>query len=204
MSYYPTIRIVRGQECKNDPCAALQKLAAKNYGPSQALPVSRIRSWYQKNSSIFRIAMTSENRVAGYISSLPLFAKIFEQTIAPDFQERIITAQDIETSLCSSTGGVFISSITVALEYQKLSPASLLLRLALIEDLIRECANENQTVQLSAKTLSTKGEACMRSLGLEARDFTTSGWRVYYGKLGRADLRRIQRELQQKIAARFK
>jgi hypothetical protein len=195
---------VRGQECKNNPCAALQELAVQNYGPSLALPVSHLRIWYEKNPSIFRIAMTAENIVVGYISSLPLFAKIFERTIDSDFQESIITAQDIHTSLCLSDGGVFISSIAVAPEYQKLSPASLLLRLALIEDLIRECSEENQTVQLSAQTLSAKGEACMRSLGLKACGFTTSGWRVYYGKLGRADLRSIQRELQQKIATRFK
>ena len=204
MSYSPTIRIVRGKECRNDPCATLQEIAAKNYGPSLALPVSRLRIWYEKNTSIFRIAMTSENMVVGYISSLPLFANIFEQTIDPDFQESIITAEDIETSLSSATGGIFISSITVAPEYQKLSPASLLLRLALIEDLIGEFSDENQTVRLSAQTLSAKGEACMRSLGLEARDFTTSGWKVYYGKLGRAELRSIQRELQQKFEARFK
>jgi hypothetical protein len=148
--------------------------------------------------------VTSENIVVGYISSLPLFVKIFERTIDPDFQESIITAQDIHTSLCLSDGGVFISSIAVTPEYQKLSPASLLLRLALIEDLIREYSEENQTVRLSAQTLSAKGEACMRSLGLKACGFTTSGWRVYYGKLGRADLRSIQRELQQKIATRFK
>ncbi len=204
MSYSPTIRIVRGQECSNDPCAALQEIAAQNYGPSIALPVSGLKIWYEKNPSIFRIAMTSENTVVGYISSLPLFAKMFERTIDPDFQENIITAEDIDTFLCSSDGGVFISSIAVAPEYQKLSPASLLLRLALIEDLIRECTDENQTVRFSAQTLSAKGEACMSSLGLKARGFTTSRWRIHYGKLGRAGLRIIQRKLQQKIAARFK
>jgi len=204
VSYSPTIRIVRGQECRNDPCAALQELATQNYGPSLALPVSCLRIWYQKNTAIFRIAMTSENIFAGYISSLPLFAKIFERTIDPDFQENFIAAEDINTSLCSSTGGVFISSIAVAPEYQKLSPASLLLRLAFIEDLIRACSDENQTVQFSAQTLSAKGEACMRSLGMKARGFTTSRWRIHYGKLGRADLRSIQKELQQKMATRFK
>ncbi len=203
MSNSPTIRIVRGQECRDDPCAALQELAAQNYGPSLALPVSRLRIWYEKNTSIFRIAMTSENMVVGYILSLPLFAKIFEQTIDPDFQESSITAADIDASLISATGGIFISSIAVAPEYQKLSPASLLLRLALIEDLIRECSEENQTVRVSAQTLSAEGEACMGSLGLKACGFTTSGWKIYYGMLGRADLRGIQRELQQKVTARF-
>lgn len=204
MSYSPTIRIVRGQECSNDPCAALQEIAAQNYGPSLALSVSHLRIWYEKNPSIFRIAMTAENMVVGYISSLPLFANIFERTIDPDFQESAITAENIDTSLCSSDGGVFISSIAVAPEYQKLSPASLLLRLAFIEDLIRACSDENQTVQFSAQTLSAKGEACMRSLGMKARGFTTSRWRIHYGKLGRADLRSIQKELQQKMATRFK
>ena len=204
MSYSKNFRIVRGQECPADPCAALQELAVQNYGPSSALPASLLRGWYEKNTTIFRIAMTSENLVAGYISSLPLIPTIFERTLDPDFKEKFITAQDIDTSLCSSDGGVFISSIVVAPEYQKHTPTSLLLRLALIDDLIRECSRENQTVRISAQTLSTKGEVCMESLGLKACGFTTTGWKIYYGKLGRAGLHRVRKELQQKISARFK
>ena len=204
MTNYSTIRIVRGQEYRDDPCSALQSLAAQNYGLSSALPVSLLRSWYEKNTSIFRIAVTSENSVVGYISTLPLRLNMFNRTVDPDFQEIIITAEDIDTTLCSSEGGVFLSSIAVAPEYQKQSPASLLLRLALIEDLIRECAEENQTVRISAQALSVKGEACMRSLGMRARGFTTAGWRVYYGKLDRAALYSVQGELQRKIAVRFK
>lgn len=202
MSDLPTIRILRGQECRDDPCSALQDLAVQNYGSSSALPVSLLRSWYEKNPSIFRIAVTSENSVVGYISTLPLRLNIFNRTIDPDFQETIITTEDIHTSLCPSDGGVFLSSIAVAPEYQKQSPASLLLRLALIEDLIRECSVENQTIRISAQALSVKGEACMRSLGMKARGFTTAGWRVYYGKLDRAALYSLQRELQRKFAAR--
>ncbi len=148
--------------------------------------------------------MTAENLVVGYISSLPLFEKTFKRTIDPHFQESMITAEEIDTALCPSTGGLFISSIAVAPEYQKLSPASLLLRLAFIEDLIRECSDENQTVRFSAQTLSPKGEACMRSLGLKACGFTTTGWKVHYGKVAKADLHSIQMELQQKMATRFK
>ena len=204
MSDSPTIRILRGHECGDDPCSVLQELAAQNYGPSSALPVSFLRSWYEKNTSIFRIAVTSENSAVGYISSLPLLANIFNRTIDPDFQESIITAENIDTSLCSSNGGVFISSIVTSPEYQKWSPTSLLLRLALIEDLIRECSAENQTVRISAQALSIKGETCMRSLGMKARGFTTTGWRIYYGKLDRAALYSLQGELQRKMAARFK
>jgi ribosomal protein S18 acetylase RimI-like enzyme len=146
----------------------------------------------------------SDNSVVGYISTLPLRLNVFNRTIDPDFQESIITAEDIDTSLCPSDGGVFLSSIAVAPEYQRQSPASLLLRLALIEDLIGECVEENQTVRISAQALSVKGEACMRSLGMKARGFTTVGWRVYYGKLDRAALYCLQGELQRKFAARFK
>jgi hypothetical protein len=198
-----TIRIVRGQEFREDPCSALQSLAAQNYGPSTALPVSLLRSWYEKNGSIFRIAVTSDNSVVGYISTLPLRLNMFNRTIDPDFQESIITAEDINTSLCPSDGGVFLSSIAVAPEYQKWSPASLLLRLALIEDLIRKCSAENQTICISAQTLSVKGEACMRSLGMKARGFTTAGWRIYYGKLGRETLYSIQEKLKRKMETRF-
>jgi phosphopantetheinyl transferase (holo-ACP synthase) len=129
---------------------------------------------------------------------------VFKRTIDPDFEERFITAGDIDTALCSANGGVFLSSIAVATEYQKRSPASLLLRLALIEDLIGECSAENQTVRISAQAFSVKGEACMKSLGMKARGFTTAGWKVYYGKLGRAALNSLQGELQRKMAARFK
>ena len=204
MSYSTTIRIVRGQEYRDDPCSALQSLAAQNYGLSSALPVSLLRSWYEKNTSIFRIAVISENSAVGYISTLPLPANVFKRTIEPDFQERFVTAEDIESALCSSNGGVFLSSIVVASEYQKQSPASLLLRLALIEDLIGECSEKNQLVRISAQALSVKGEACMRSLGMRARGFTTTGWRIYYGKLERAALYRVQGELQRKFATRFK
>jgi hypothetical protein len=148
--------------------------------------------------------MTSDKSVVGYISTLPLFENIFSRTIDPDFQESIITAEDIHTSLCPSDGGVFLSSIAVAPDYQKQSPTSLLLRLALIEDLIGECSVENKTVRISAQALSEKGEACMRSLGMKARGFTSAGWRVYYGRLGREALYSIQEELQRKFAARFK
>ncbi len=200
----PTFRIVRGHECRDDPCSALHEIAIQNYGPSSALPASLLRRWYGKNTSIFRIAVTSDNSFVGYISTLPLRLNVFKRTIDPDFQERFVTAEDIDTGLCSSDGGVFLSSIAVAPDYQKRSPASLLLRLALIEDLIRECSAENKTVRISAQTLTVKGEACMRSLGMRARGFTPAGWRVYYGKLGREALYSLQGELQGKLATRFK
>ncbi len=192
-------RIVREQEFREDPCVVLQELAVQNYGPSLALPVSRLRSWYEKNNSIFRIAVTAENFVAGYISSLPLFPEIFERTLDPDFQESFIAAEDINTSFCAFDGGLFISSIVVAPCYQSSSPVSLLLRLALVEDLISECSKENKGIRISAQTISTKGEACIKSLGLEACGVTTSGWKIYYGKLGRVDLQRVLQQLQQKL-----
>ena len=200
----PTIRILRGHEYSDDPCTALQTLAAQNYGSSSALPVSLLRSWYEKNASIFRIAVTSESSVVGYVSTLPLLANVFNRTIDPKFQERSIKAEDIDTALCPYDGGIFLSSIVVSLDYQKQSPASLLLRLALVEDLIGDCAEESQTVRISAQALSEKGEACMRSLGMKARGFTIAGWKIYYGKLGRAALYSVQGELQRKMAARFK
>ena len=203
MSYSQKFRILRKKELNDDPCAALQKLAVQNYGPSLALPVSLLRSWYEKNNSIFRIAVTSENSVAGYISALPLFAGIFEQTIESDFDENLIAAEDIDPSFCTSDGGVFISSIVVSPDYQSKYPVSLLLRLALIEDLISECSIKNQRIRISAQTLSSKGEACIQSLGLEACGVTHSGWRIYYGKLGSTDLHFVHAKLQQKIASRF-
>lgn len=203
VSCSPNIRIVRGQDCRDDPCAVLQELAVQNYGSSTALPVSFLRSWYEKNVSIFRIAVTSENSVVGYFSALPLFANIFERTLEPDFQENSINADDIDTSLCPANGGVFISSIVVAPEYRRRTPASLLLRLAFIEDLIGDCLEENQAVRISAQALAPKGEGCMRSLGLKACDLTTAGWKVYYGRLRRADLLGVRKELQHRLAKRF-
>lgn len=203
MSYSKNFRIVRGQEFRGDPCSTLQELATQIYGPSTSLPESLLREWYEKNTSIFRIAVTSENSVAGYISSLPLCEKVFKQTIDPDFQETSIAAEDIEPSLSSSDGGVFISSIVVAAGYQKQTPASLLLRLAFIEDLISECSGEKQTVRITAQALSAKGYACMGSLGLKACGFTTAGWKIYFGELGRAGLYNVRKELQQKMATRF-
>lgn len=124
-------------------------------------------------------------------------------TIDPEFQEGSITADDIDSALWPPNGGVFISSVVVAPEFQKRSPASLLLRLAFIEDLIRDCPGPDQTLRMSAQALSPKGEACMRSLGLTACDLTTAGWKVYYRKLAREDLLRIRKKLRHKLNLRF-
>jgi len=88
-------------------------------------------------------------------------------------------------------------------EYQELSSASLLLRLAFLEGLIGDCLEENQAVHISAQALSPKGEACTRSLGLKACNPTTTGWKVYSGKLERADLLGVQKDLQHKLTSRY-
>jgi hypothetical protein len=197
-------RILRGPEYGADPCSPIQNIATQSYGSSSALPVSLLQSWYNKNPAIFRIALTSKNAVAGYISSLPLVGNMFNRTIEPDFQESSISADDIDTRFYPAKGGVFISSIVVAQDYQQQSPASLLLRLALIEDLIGQCPGVKQVVRISAQALSPKGEACMRSLGLQAHGFTNAGWKVYYGTLEKRDLINVQQDLQRKIKTRYK
>lgn len=201
---FSTLRILRGQAYRADPCSAIQKLAAKNYGASSALPVSLLQSWYRQNPAIFRVALNSKNSVVGYISSLPLFANAFSRTIDIDFQECSIAADDIDESFFPSSGGIFISSIVVAPEYQNRAPNSLLLRLTLMEDLIGACPEGNPIIRISAQALSPKGEACMRSLGMKVCGTTTAGWKVYYGKLSKPDLHGIHRELQRKIETRFK
>ena len=203
MSYRPSIQIVRGPEYRENPCAALQRLAVRSYGHSSALPVSLLQSWYERNSAIFRIAVVSKNLVVGYISTLPLFANVFERTLEPDFQENFIDAADINPSFCPADGGIFVSSIAVTPEYRRRSPASLLLRLAFIDDLIGECARTNQLVRISAQVLSPGGEACMQSLGLKAGNLTTAGWRIYYSRLERSDLLAARKKLQHKLAARY-
>ena len=110
----------------------------------------------------------------------------------------------ISVSHNPADGGIFISSIAVALKYQKRSAASLLLRLAFIEDLIERCPGDKQMIRLSAQTLSEKGEACMRSLGLQEQGFTKIGWKVYSGRLGKPDLYSIRHELRRKYETRFK
>jgi hypothetical protein len=204
VSRLSNIRVLLGPELGVDPCSAIQKIAAQNYGYPCALPVSMLRSWYIKNSAIFRIALTSKNAVAGYISSLPLIGSIFNLTIEPDFQENTITADNIDTGFYPAKGGVFISSIAVAQKYQERSHASLLLRLAFIEDLLGQCPGDKQMIHISAQALSPKGEACMRSLGLQVHSLTNAGWKVYYGKLEKTDLHNVQQELQRKIKIRYK
>lgn len=203
MGYSPSIQIVRGQAYRKNPCAALHRLAVQNYGHSSALPVSLLQTWYERNRAIFRIAVVSESLVVGYLSALPLFANVFEKTLEPDFQEKCIDAADILPSFCPAEGGIFISSILVTPEYRRRSPASLLLRLAFIEDLIGECIRANQLIRISAQVLSPGGGACMRSLGLKAGNPTPAGWRIYDSRLGRADLLAARKKLQHKLAARF-
>jgi hypothetical protein len=198
------VRILRGPEYEADPCPAIQNIAAESYGSSTALPVSLLQSWYNRNPAIFRIALTSKSAIIGYISSLPLIGNMFKRTIEPDFQESSISQDDIDTRFFPAKGGLFISSIAVAQDYQQQSPASLLLRLALIEDLIGQCPSDKQVVRISAQALSPKGEACMSSLGMRAHGYTDAGWKVYHGALGQTDLINIQQELQRKIKTRSK
>lgn len=203
MSHLPPIRIVRGQESRTNPCASIQELAGRVYGPESTLSGPLLRSWFEKNTAIFRIAAALNGELIGYVSSIPLLASKFERTVEPDFNEKSIKAEDIDTSLWPSKGGVFISSIVIAPEHQRRSPASLLLRIALVKDIINECTDENRTFRFSAQALSKKGETCMRSLGMEAYGVTTMGWKIYYGELRRAALQRVQQELQRKYSTRF-
>jgi hypothetical protein len=175
----------------------------QNYGPSSALPVSLLQTWYERNRSIFRIAVVEEDLIVGYLSALPLCEHIFRKTLEPDFQENIIGAADIQPSFCPADGGIFLSSIVVKPEYRRRTPASLHLRLAFIADLIDECTKATQLLRISAQALSPEGQACMRSLGLKPGDFTTASWRICYSRLGLADLLTARKKLQHKLTARF-
>jgi hypothetical protein len=200
--YRPGFQILRGQEYGSDPCPTIQKIAAQSYGSSTALPLSLLRRWYNQNPEIFKIALVSNNVVAGYLSSLPLIGKRFDQTIDPEFKESTIKAGDIDSGFYPAKGGVFISSIAVAREYQEQSPASILLRLAFVEDLIAYSSGNEQSVRISAQVLSPKGEACMRSLGLRERGSTDTGWRIYFARLEKTELQSVHRELQRKLERR--
>jgi len=195
------IQIRRADEYGNDPCQAIAEMAVRLYGRQSALPASLLRSWYHKNASIFRIAASSDGSMAGYISTLPLGTDRFEQTVKPDFQEKSIQADDIDSAFGPECGGVFLSSIVVAPEYQQRSPTSLLLRLALVEDLIQVSGKKG--IRISAQAVSQKGQLCMESLGMKICDVTTDGWKIYYGENTGADLRGIQKILQKKLSTRF-
>ena len=54
-------------------------MAARAYGPESAIPGPLLRSWFEKNAAIFRIAAASDGALVGYISSIPLLADKFEQ-----------------------------------------------------------------------------------------------------------------------------
>jgi hypothetical protein len=43
----------------------------------------------------------------------------------------------------------------------------------------------------------------MESLGMKICDFTTDGWKIYYGENTGADLRGIQKILLKKLTTRF-
>ncbi len=195
------IQIKRGNEGQGDPCADIAELAGRLYGRQSALPVSLLRAWYMKNASIFRIATTLDGTVCGYISTLPLGKNKFEQTVKPDFQETTLQAGDIENVFCPEKGGVFLSSIAVASEYQQHSPASLLLRLALVEDLIK--AGKKRGFGISAQAVSQKGQRCMESLGMAVCGKTTAGWKIYYGEHTGTDLQEIRNSLLKKLSTRF-
>ena len=203
INHLSSVRILRGHEWQADPCPAIHKIASENYGSTSALPVSLLRHWYKKNSSIIRIALIEENSIAGYLSALPLLDRMFSQTIEPDFNETSISADDIYTGLFPAKGGVFISSIVVARKYQKHLPVSILLRLALINDLVAQHPGNQNVLHISAQALSPKGEACMRSLGMQGRGYTDHGWKIFFGRLNRDDLQTIRRELLRKLETRF-
>lgn len=195
------IQIIRGYECRKDPCKEVVELAGRLYGRQTALPVSLLRAWYFKNTSIFRIATTRNGSVVGYISTLPLGKNRFEQTVNPDFRETSIQAGDIDNVFCPEGGGIFLSSIAVAPEFQQQSPVSLLLRLALVEDLIKE--SNKKGIRISAQAVSQKGQGCMESLGMRDCGDSASGWKIYYGEHTSVDLYDIQNSLLKKLSARF-
>ena len=195
------IQIIRGYECGRDPCSEIAALAGRLYDRQTALPVSLLQAWYFKNTSIFRIATTLDDLVCGYISTLPLGKNRFEQTVHPGFQEASIQAEDIEEVFCPEKGGIFLSSIAVAPEFQQHSPISLLLRLALVEDLIKE--SYNRGIRISAQTVSQRGQRSMESLGMQICGDTASGWKIYYGELTDMDLHDIQNSLINKLSIRF-
>lgn len=195
------IPMINRHSCRKDPCGEIAELAVRLYGRESALPVSLLRRWYRKNASIFRIAEAPDGIMAGYISALPLAARRFEQTVNPDFQETSIRAKDIHSVFCPEAGGIFLSSIVVAPEYQRRSPVSLLLRLALAEGLIK--ASGRRDIRISAQAVSQKGQACMQSLGMKACGHTTTGWKIYYGEHTGADLRNIRNSLLKKRSTRF-
>ncbi len=195
------IQIIRGYEYGRDPCREIAELAARLYGRQSALPVSLLQRWYRKNASIFRIAEALQGLMVGYISTLPLGASKFRETTQPDFQETSLQAEDIDNAFYPEGGGIFLSSIAVASEFQEQSPVSLLLRLALVEDLIKE--SYNRGIRISAQAVSQKGQSCMQSLGMQVCGDTASGWKIYYGELSGVDLRDIRNSLLDKLSARF-
>ena len=139
--------------------------------------------------------------MVGYISTLRLCTDRFEQTVQPDFEEKSIQADDVDSAFGPENVGVFLSSIAVAPEYQQRSPASLLLRLALVEDLIQ--VNCKKDIRISAPAVSQKGQLCMESLGMKICGETTDAWKIYYGENTSAELYDIQITLQKKLFTRF-
>ena len=201
MSQRSEIQIIRGYEYGRDPCSEIAELAARLYGRQSALPVSLLKRWYRKNASIFRIAEALQGIMAGYISTLPLGASKFKETTKPDFQETSLQTEDIDNEFCPEGGGIFLSSIAVAPEFQQQSPVSLLLRLALVEDLIKE--SYDRGIRISAQAVSQKGQRCMESLGMQVCGDTATGWKIYYGELTGVDLHDIRNSLLNKLSARF-
>ena len=195
------IQIQRGPECRSDPCKEIAALAGRLYGRQTALPVSQLQSWYLKNALIFRIATTLDGVVRGYISTLPLGKNRFEQTVHSDFQETSLQPEDIENEFCPEGGGIFLSSIAVVPEFQQHTPVSLLLRLVLVEDLIK--GSYNRGIRISAQAVSQRGQSSMESLGMQICGDTASGWKIYYGELSDIDLHDIQNSLKNKLSTRF-
>ena len=83
----------------------------------------------------------------------------------------------------------------------KHSPASLLLRLALVEDLIK--ASKDSGLRICAQAVSQKGQRCMESLGMAVCGETTAGWKIYYGEHTGTDLQEIRNSLLKKLSTRF-
>jgi hypothetical protein len=81
---------------------------------------------------------------------------VTEKEKGADHGGRSGNPEGIDTPFFPVKGGVFISSIVVAQKYQGRSRAALALRLALVEDLIREWPDQRRTLCISAQALSPK------------------------------------------------
>lgn len=91
------IKIYRGSQVSESDIDEIVRLSKRVYQKKFLLPAHTLKSWHKINPDIFLAAKDdkADNKLVGYLVSIPLRKKIYDYTFNADFDEGEIPLEDI-------------------------------------------------------------------------------------------------------------